>query len=311
MGQHAAFESRAALHSGRNRQGSAGEAAPKVSLGRCNFNDHIDESGDIIRTTICESVAPAHFSTPFRCRTASTPTRSKQVSRTACSPSRCLRRRRHRRTRRRSRSKRPEFRRVGFVTFACQNQSPQSRALSICYVELGARQAVGGRLLCRWPTTVTGRRAPSVEVSKRANRFGSNDVLAVRGRCPDWSETQGGKRGIARLNATQQQTLAVAVFRKCRSDTIVYRRHVPGVVFLSGGQNARVASAHQNAINRLPVPKPWKLSFSYGRALQDPALEAWHGRDENLAAGQNALYRPVQMGRQASGNTPMRWSWNR
>jgi len=72
------------------------------------------------------------------------------------------------------------------------------------------------------------------------------------------------------------------------------RRHVPvavpGIVFLSGGQNARIATIHLNAINRLPVPKPWKISFSYGRALQDPALEAWHGRDENLAAGQSALY---------------------
>src|SRR6516225_1840792 len=73
------------------------------------------------------------------------------------------------------------------------------------------------------------------------------------------------------------------------------RRHVPvavpGIVFLSGGQHARLATIHLNAINRLPGPKPWKISFSYGRALQDPALEAWHGRDENLAAGQSALYR--------------------
>ena len=73
------------------------------------------------------------------------------------------------------------------------------------------------------------------------------------------------------------------------------RRHVPaavpGIVFLSGGQNARLATAHLNAINRLPSPKPWKVSFSYGRALQDPALEAWHGQDENLPAGQQALYR--------------------
>ena len=73
------------------------------------------------------------------------------------------------------------------------------------------------------------------------------------------------------------------------------RRHVPvavpGIVFLSGGQSARVATAHLNAINQLPGPKPWKISFSYGRALQDPALEAWHGRDENLMAGQRALHR--------------------
>jgi fructose-bisphosphate aldolase, class I len=72
------------------------------------------------------------------------------------------------------------------------------------------------------------------------------------------------------------------------------RRHVPtavpGIVFLSGGQEERLATVHLNAINQLPESKPWKISFSYGRALQDPALEAWHGRDENLKAGQQALY---------------------
>jgi fructose-bisphosphate aldolase, class I len=82
------------------------------------------------------------------------------------------------------------------------------------------------------------------------------------------------------------------------------RRHVPaavpGIVFLSGGQNARLATTHLNVINRLPGPKPWKVSFSYGRALQDPALEAWHGRDENLAAGQRALYRRASFNGAAS-----------
>jgi fructose-bisphosphate aldolase class I len=72
------------------------------------------------------------------------------------------------------------------------------------------------------------------------------------------------------------------------------RRHVPvavpGIVFLSGGQSALLATAHLNAVNRLPDSKPWKVSFSYGRALQAPALEAWHGGDENLAAGQHAFY---------------------
>ena len=71
------------------------------------------------------------------------------------------------------------------------------------------------------------------------------------------------------------------------------RRHVPaavpGIVFLSGGQKDRLATAHLNAINRLPGPKPWKLSFSYGRALQDEAMAAWHGREENLKAGQQAF----------------------
>ena len=51
-----------------------------------------------------------------------------------------------------------------------------------------------------------------------------------------------------------------------------------------------MATAHLDAINRLPGPKPWKISFSYGRALQDPALDEWCGRDENLNLGQQALY---------------------
>lgn len=85
------------------------------------------------------------------------------------------------------------------------------------------------------------------------------------------------------------------------------RRHVPGavpgIVFLSGGQSAALASAHLNAINRLSGPKPWKITFSYGRALQDPALEAWHGRDENLTAGQHALFRRARCNGAASVGT--------
>ena len=72
------------------------------------------------------------------------------------------------------------------------------------------------------------------------------------------------------------------------------RRHVPtavpGIVFLSGGQSDVLATTHLNAINKLDAPKPWKISFSYGRALQDAAMEAWHGEQQNLKAGQQAFY---------------------
>jgi fructose-bisphosphate aldolase class I len=65
---------------------------------------------------------------------------------------------------------------------------------------------------------------------------------------------------------------------------------VPGVVFLSGGQRDVVATQHLDAINRAGGPKPWTLSFSYGRALQDAALATWLGRPENLGASQRAFY---------------------
>jgi fructose-bisphosphate aldolase class I len=72
------------------------------------------------------------------------------------------------------------------------------------------------------------------------------------------------------------------------------RRHapaaVPGIVFLSGGQRDLEATRHLDAINRAAGPKPWALSFSYGRALQDAPLSTWHGRAENVDAAQRAFY---------------------
>ncbi len=78
----------------------------------------------------------------------------------------------------------------------------------------------------------------------------------------------------------------------------VFERHVPaavpGIVFLSGGQSDEDATAHLNAMNALG-PHPWQLSFSYGRALQAPALKAWSGKPENLEAGQRAYYHRAKM----------------
>ena len=64
---------------------------------------------------------------------------------------------------------------------------------------------------------------------------------------------------------------------------------IAGVVFLSGGQSDEAATANLNAMNRMG-PQPWELSFSYGRALQAPALKAWKGEAGNVSAAQRALY---------------------
>jgi fructose-bisphosphate aldolase class I len=69
---------------------------------------------------------------------------------------------------------------------------------------------------------------------------------------------------------------------------------VPGVVFLSGGQGDEEATANLNAMNARG-PHPWELSFSYGRALQAPALKAWKGDDANAAAGQAAYLHRAHM----------------
>lgn len=64
---------------------------------------------------------------------------------------------------------------------------------------------------------------------------------------------------------------------------------VPGITFLSGGMSEEDASLSLTAINLAPGPKPWNLSFSYGRALQQSTLQAWKGKDENVAEAQTVL----------------------
>jgi len=69
---------------------------------------------------------------------------------------------------------------------------------------------------------------------------------------------------------------------------------VPGIVFLSGGQSDEDATAHLSAMNERG-PHPWELSFSYGRALQAPALKAWRGDGANVEAAQRAYYQRARL----------------
>ncbi len=69
---------------------------------------------------------------------------------------------------------------------------------------------------------------------------------------------------------------------------------VPGIAFLSGGQSAVSATEHLNKMNQLG-PHPWQVSFSYARALQDPALKAWKGEPGNVAAAQKIFYHRAKM----------------
>jgi hypothetical protein len=77
----------------------------------------------------------------------------------------------------------------------------------------------------------------------------------------------------------------------CRLSAASVPAAVPGVVFLSGGQSGELASARLNAMNvRYKSRLPWELSFSFGRAIQEPALEIWHGEQANVIPAQEALY---------------------
>jgi fructose-bisphosphate aldolase class I len=75
---------------------------------------------------------------------------------------------------------------------------------------------------------------------------------------------------------------------------------VPGSAFLSGGQSGELASARLNAMNvRFKSRLPWALAFSFARAIQQPALEIWHGEDANVSAAQQALYHRANCNRAA------------
>jgi len=66
---------------------------------------------------------------------------------------------------------------------------------------------------------------------------------------------------------------------------------VPGIAFLSGGQSSELASARLNAMNvRFKSRLPWELAFSFARAIQQPALEIWHGEEAHVLAAQQALF---------------------
>ncbi len=77
---------------------------------------------------------------------------------------------------------------------------------------------------------------------------------------------------------------------------------VPGIAFLSGGQSPQMATAHLQAMNDLG-PLPWEMTFSYGRALQETALAAWHGQPDRVADGQQALLLRARLNSAARSGT--------
>jgi len=97
-----------------------------------------------------------------------------------------------------------------------------------------------------------------------------------------------GKKCAKQASREEVAQRTVQVLRRCVPVA------VPGIVFLSGGQSDEDATAHLSLMNALG-PLPWKLSFSYGRALQAAAQKAWAGKSENYAAGQRAFSHRAKM----------------
>src|SRR5260370_29069727 len=91
-----------------------------------------------------------------------------------------------------------------------------------------------------------------------------------------------GKKSPKRASVQEVAEKTVRMLRACVPAA------VPGIAFLSGGQSDEEATAHLDAINKLG-DLPWRVSFSYGRALQATPQKSWSGKTENVAAAQRAF----------------------
>src|SRR4249920_193824 len=97
-----------------------------------------------------------------------------------------------------------------------------------------------------------------------------------------------GKKSAKQAGVEEVAEMTVRLLKNCVPGA------VPGIAFLSGGQSDEEATAHLDAMNRIGG-LPWKLTFSYGRALQAAPQKAWSGRPENVAAGQRAFTHRARM----------------
>ena len=97
-----------------------------------------------------------------------------------------------------------------------------------------------------------------------------------------------GKKAAKRAGVQEVAEKTVKMLKNCVPPA------VPGIAFLSGGQSDEEATAHLDAMNKIGG-LPWKLTFSYGRALQAAPQKAWAGKAENVAAGQRAFLHRAKM----------------
>ena len=101
---------------------------------------------------------------------------------------------------------------------------------------------------------------------------------------------------ISAMSCPQQADVETVAAQTVRCLRRTVPAAVPGVVFLSGGQSNQKATAHLNAMNSAGgAPNPWQLSFSYGRALQEPPLRAWRGETANVEKAQGAFHHRARL----------------
>jgi fructose-bisphosphate aldolase class I len=112
--------------------------------------------------------------------------------------------------------------------------------------------------------------------------------VALEGMVLKPNMTIPGKKSPKRASVEEVAEKTLRVLKACVPAA------VPGIAFLSGGQSDEEATAHLDAMNKMG-PTPWRVSFSYGRALQAAPQKTWSGKSENVAAAQRAFSHRAMM----------------
>jgi fructose-bisphosphate aldolase class I len=188
---------------------------------------------------------------------------------------------------------------TGIPSDAClhQNAHALARYAAIC-------QAGGLVPIVEPEVLMDGDKSHSIETSFAVHERTLHHVFAELHRCNVKLEEMVLKPSM--VIPGQKSSQEASVEAVAEGTLTVLMRYVPaavaGIAFLSGGQGDIDATAHLSAINVLAKKwnAPWPLTFSYGRALQQPALNLWLGNDANLPAAQKALHHRAQMNSLAS-----------
>jgi fructose-bisphosphate aldolase, class I len=117
--------------------------------------------------------------------------------------------------------------------------------------------------------------------------------VALEGMILKPNMTVSGKKSATQASVAEVAEKTIRLLKSCVPAA------VPGIAFLSGGQSDEEATAHLNAMHKIGN-LPWRLTFSYGRALQAAPQKAWSGKSENVAAGQRAFTHRARMNALAS-----------
>jgi fructose-bisphosphate aldolase, class I len=163
------------------------------------------------------------------------------------------------------------------------NAHALGRYAALCQ-EVGLVPIVEPEVLMDGAHSLERAEAVTANVLERVFRALDDQRVALEGMVLKPNMVVPGKEAPEQASIAEVATATLRVLRRNVPAA------VPGIVFLSGGQGARQATARLNAMNGVAVLLPWRLSFSYGRALQDPALAAWGGHVAAVRAGQEALY---------------------